>query len=214
MIGDIETRPPYIAVKLLLNTTIGAIHARMRMMIIFNGLKTHSRWWDTLKIPKRKSAFDSASIINQLIFLKSRLRAWFNAGEEETWRDDVTFSCFRVGHHYRIQEQWSWQKRFFLPYRQNLGLFFSLYSQAKQQRRKAVALLPRMKDRRPNTTLMLLLMSYGGLVSMLRQKKRLVFSSFFLSFFWPLHMNNDLFQAIEGLFRRSGGAGWQEGFND
>ena len=32
--------------------------------------------------------------------------------------------------------------------------------------------------------------------------------------FWPLHMNNDLFQAIEGLFRRSGGAGWQEGFND
>ena len=102
----------------------------------------------------------------------------------------------------------------FLPYRQNLGLFFSLYSQAKQQRRKAVALLPRMKDRRPNTTLMLLLMSYGGLVSMLRQKKRLVFSSFFLSFFWPLHMNNDLFQAIEGLFRRSGGAGWQEGFND
>ena len=72
---------------------------------------------------------------------------------------------------------------FFCPIDKILGSFFSLYSQAKQQRRKAVALLPRMKDRRPNTTLMLLLMSYGGLVSMLRQKKRLVFSSFFLSFF-------------------------------
>lgn len=56
---------------------------------------------------------------------------------------------------------------------------------------------------------------------MLRQKKKVGVFVLLSLLFWPLHMNNDLFQAIEGLFRRSGktstarvGAGWQEGFND
>ena len=47
----------------------------------------------------------------------------------------------------------------------------------------------------------------GGLVTTLRQekkKKKVGVFVFLFPFFWPLHMNNDLFQAIERLFRRSG----------
>lgn len=45
MIGDIEARLPYIAVKLLLNTTVGPIHAHMDDDNLLWPLNTMRVYW-------------------------------------------------------------------------------------------------------------------------------------------------------------------------